>query len=471
MWNSSKNTIAYSLGMHRNVPLNIKLLLLSLRDSIILEDSEGKKNKNVKVSKLDLPDLNWLSDEDILNAIQIDLWINLLLSEDSEEYQKWIKKINELINKSISSFYSWSRRDRILKKRWITVNNIWLKLPIKNHHEILVFLKSISEDRKNKELLKADLKCYLTKVVSVVNNLLENWLDKLNKIEPELFNKISSILNINNQSWDYYTWTINSRSFLFYWRSKTIKSCIWKWLNDVDYSNLNKLKDWIGYTFELQWAKKDILNDAKFILNIVYKAIIALWWNNLKIKIKWFKNLDLSDFEWIKIEETKKMATSDTYEDVKICWDISWMIWWIEIKITKRWNKNDNWINFPYVYKIFTYIESTIWRHFNGWIIEENEIDDAVELFFNEIEKQLSENLKTKAKTKIEYEAELWNDLKKGDFIEDKKMNSHLKWFEKQLKLWLKNYYISKLIKIWEWLYTTKRANAINQAWKSPKKK
>jgi hypothetical protein len=72
-------------------------------------------------------------------------------------------------------------------------------------NEILSFLQSIEIDREKKNLYKANLKCYISKVSSIVNNLISNDLHKLKDIEKMIFLQLSSILNISTNDNDTYS--------------------------------------------------------------------------------------------------------------------------------------------------------------------------------------------------------------------------------------------------------------------------
>jgi hypothetical protein len=282
-----------------------------------------------------------------------------------------------------------------------------------------------------------------------------------------IFLQLSSILNISTNDNDTYSWRINWHNFKFYWRTKSIQSCILKWLTNVNYTNLEQIKDGIWYTIETENTNND---DIIELLRIIVNSLIAVWWTNLKIKLKWFHELNIENvITDIPIIKEKKEETGKLYEDVKVVCFIDWLIWWVEFKITKRWNLNQVWLQSHLVYKLINI--DIIWlsiKHFNDWTISSKEIDDEIKLFLSSLtEEKIRENKEIEDMNLQDYLIFLWRDLQNLWYIKEKNMPLNIKFLKAVIWRWLKLYITSLLNEIQPNIYTDNTHNVLlDNFWK-----
>ncbi|MDD2487742.1 MAG: hypothetical protein PHS92_05230 [Candidatus Gracilibacteria bacterium] len=467
MVHKSKNTIESV-----DFPINIKkILFLELDKEMTLEGPNGPymistgdgKEKELKFSKLDFKDFSGLSDLEVIEAIKKDI-------KEDITTQAGLDKLNDLFMLGISQFYLGTRRDRIMSKRGFSYPSLNLKLPFRKYTDVIHYIRSIEENRRKKETTKADLMCYLTKIASVVNDLIDNNLDKLDEIEPQLFAQISGILNIYPVSGDVYIGRVHGKEFMFYGRPKKAISSVGKGLSDVTYGKLERIKDGIGYTFEMQNRSQD---DKLFIIGRAINAIRSLGGEKIEIAVAGNKGLHLSHFG-VNIKREKKGATNDDFELVKITAQIPGVSGGVEIRITEKGNRNQKGLAFSGIYKMLSSdIEGKMIRHFSKDMTDD-ELKDEVILFFDDLDIFLKENPETQGISREEFEMELWDDMKEKGFIDKNKSRdfdkhpkvreAQLSEFKEQLINGLTKYYKSKLEEVQDGEYTSQRALLIKKA-------
>lgn len=456
-----------------NIPINIKKLLLFWKHTkYTLKDEEWKNIelnwKAVDISKLDIPDFNWIKDEEIINIIQINLDININTND-------WLNKLNELFRKSID-LVSLSRIKIIFDKKWVNLNEI--NFPFKNKEDVIKFLR-LSGDKSNWWIWKSA--CFIAKTCFSVNEILNTpWISNLEAEEAKLYQKFKQIFSIE-EVWETSQWTIFGKKFIFHWRPKSLLSCLLKTIKDVEYTEMSKLWDWIQYTIEFDWSTEEKLE----LLNQLYYIAFGLWCQYNKSKIKWFEKDELLQIYWKEddfsenvIKNAKferKWASAKWYIDMKILFRTENQTP-VEIKIIPKWSMNQDWINFQWIYAYLNkYIEWVSIRWINHWYIKEEWLEILVSDFFEQLPSLIRDNLEKRNTSEDNYLKELWNNLKKLWFIRrDVKFKNQITNKKTLLKTYLipglKSYFISKLnvIKLWNWeiIYTNDRADAIKEAFK-----
>lgn len=389
------------------------------------------KNWNkVSLSKYDIKDFIWLNNDEVIKYISDDLWIDITTKE-------WLDHLNYLFEFIIINILENSNYNKILIRKWINIKEI---LPNKNKFdniwEIIEFIKTIEEDRNNKETsLSWNTKCLIIKIVSTVNNLIENNLHDLTWIENKFFNLLNFVLNLKSIWEDNYEFEIHWRKVIFYGRPKNIISCVFKSITNSNYNDLSKLKDSIWYTFEVLTEK-----DIEYLLKTIINSLTSLWAKKLKIKNKGFKiNLDYID---IKIENSKKWATWENYKDIKVSCEIDWVPWWVEVKIVKRWNINHVGLQSHFIYKLINVnIEWILKKHLFDWYIKKEDIRKEVDFFIDHLtEEKIQWNKETRDLTITDYLLYLWKDLNDRWFIMSKKISNHRSYFIQEIKEWLTEY-------------------------------
>ncbi len=415
--------------------------------------------KPIVITKMDFKDMSWFSDEELLEIIKYDLWVDLKIN-----HEDWLDKINELFFKA-NQIYEESRVKKIFERK--NIKAFWNEFWFDKIDELLNFMKTAW---LNELWWKAKLQCYMMKICSSVNDIINtpcvNNLDEEKKI---LIEKLEPILDLHNV-WEDMIWRVGNKKFILYWRPKSHKSMVYKNLINNEYSRIEDILDSIWFTFELiDW------NDIEYIklLQIIQNAHISIWrkeeeitskvkWINidkLKNKIHWNHSI-ISLLDWL--DTTVKWWTSQWYIDVKT----TVKHWWISVenKIVPHKNKNQDWLNFQWVY---SYLEKELkWiltRHVWPGFITNEEINILTIDFFENLQEMINANLEKAWVSEWKYLIELWDDLKKWEFIKRKRIKFENRSDDENIKKymieWLENYFKSKLIKIeldtWDIVYTT----------------
>lgn len=441
-------------------------LAFSQRWTIELRDADKKPIlidwKKVKLSKFDFKDLSGYNDEQILDIIMADTWINL-----RETPKEWLKKLNDIL------FIAWQLyNDSVLRKiferKWVkNVNFSWFS----TIEELLSFIKKAWKEEWEWE---AKLKCMILKCCSSVNDILNTpWVNNLDSKKERIVDKLKPILCLR-EVWDELVWTIWWKKFVLYWRPKEAISIEYKNLNDPNYSRVNEIKDPIWLTFEIVWWNEE---DYLHLFWLIQNVIIALWWEVKDSKVKWvdLDKIDLSKFwqelSWIfdNIRRDKKEWTSDEYVDMKFTCIIDWLS--IEIKIVPHKNKNQEWLNFQWIYAYLNkYIEWIMMRHLADWFVTNDDLAMFAELFFEELQPLLNKNPETTWMSKEEYLPWLWSDMQEKWFIRKwiKMWNRNTQENIRKFFIpWLVKYFESKLIedkdKDWKTIWRNARTLEISR--------
>lgn len=405
--------------------------------------------ETLKISKFNIPDFSWISDKEIKEAIKIELKIDISTPE-------WIHKLNNIFEIALS-IYADTRIRKVFEEKWVKYDLLTTLFPFKSEKDVIDFLRW-----PEKKTWEWKLSCLVAKICSSVNNALNTpQIQNLIEKESEVYQKLKWPLSLK-EVWDEYTWSILGKSFIMYGRPKSLAACIQKSLNHPEYNNLINIKDWIGYTFEIEGWDKEIL----LLMQAVHNVVIALKWHIIDYDNKWIKlnnfHTDDKQFEaLLKSKPTKprwkKETSTDEYKEIKIVWyievvDEDWNTSLIpfEMKFAHHWNKNQKWLSFQWVYAYLDkYINGNYIRNLWRWYITKEDLYFLTTDFFEDLDNQLSNNPETKWKiTKEKYLEELWVDLQKNWFIGHnlKYENMRKSWkLLNHIMPWLRKYYESKL--------------------------
>ena len=435
--------------------------------------------KYLEISKFDFKDLSWFNDEELLEIINVDLWIDL------KNNPEWLDILNQLFIQSISIYNDTSIK-KIFERKWVRDFSNWTVL-FYSIEEVFTFMK---EAWLESWWWNAKLKCLMMKITSSVTDILKNEpLQELDNKKEEIINKLRPILNLK-EIWDSLTWNIWWKKFMIFWRAKSLFSMNDKSIWNVDYTSANSIKDPLGFTLELfEWNEIDYLE----LLHIIQNVIISLWWKILDSKVKWIdikkvknqlsnKNQHLHELiDWIKFE--KKSWTSKWYIDIKSTFEIEIspkIFIKMEIKITPPNNENQDWIHFSWIYAYLSkYIEWYIIRHLENWYISVEDLSIMCEAFFENLQTLINENPEKVWTSKDEYLKELWDDFQNKEKDENWKpiIRHWIKFKNRSIEQniwsyllpWLIAYYKTKLIKInsidWKEIYTNERWKALIESW------
>jgi hypothetical protein len=426
------------------------------------------------VTKCDLINFNWLDDEWIVNLIQMELGLNINTNE-------WIRKMNHLIID------------------WLEfLDKIWKSYPNKYRNNYNIFnskadIINFCKKTTKEKTLEWFMNCVIAKSIWITHEILSNEeLSDLAEKEKFLIQKLK-----NDPSFTFTSenkWYLSTQKKKIYFslvtRSKEVLSMIFKiWIDPKSYSS-TEIKDWLWLTFYL-FNKNDVLILMQYVGDILYeweyeiKNKSFLTQKIIKESNSYLHQVFISNL-W-EIDNEKKTETSDLYSDVKQQWRVNvppknerddptsiWIDVGTEIKYDIYDSKNDDWLAFHAVYWHFKIINLKCRLY--QWFVWSNDLNDAVEKFFFDLDEELEKKNKLvpewKEKTREKYLLELQQDLIKNWYILQK--NKTRKCTENELFEWLKKYYISKLlnVRVWWWknvYYTTRREYNLSLAWIRPK--
>lgn len=430
-----------------------------------LVDSEWNPIKiwksEIIVKKNDGEDFVWLSDDEIIDIIKRNMYIDINTKD-------WINKLNDFYSTALW-IYNNSRARVVFEKRWwIPIEEFYNYIPFKNKNDVINFLRlTEKKDWRWKTV------CLISKVTNAVADTLNTpSLKDLEKESKEILYQIEWPLNINTCSNDEWLcdWIILWKKFILYWIPKKINAIVEKLLWNQDYTTWESIKDWIRYTFEID--SKDNM-DKFMLLQHIFYVVKWLWWKIIDFDNKWIPLLN-PDIIWSKFREEfikflydnnknwLKKTSSKWYKEMKIIFELNWNK--VEVKITWKWNKNQNWINFQWIYKV---LSNDIWWLIirNSWYINSDEIEIMSKVFFDNLQKFIDENPERKWTPKEVLLKELWDDLQNEWFIYKNIKYENQSKSESKLLLYLvpalAKYYKSILIKWqlknWEIVYIDDR--------------
>lgn len=401
-------------------------------------------NEKVDVTILDLFNLPFEKDEEIISFINKRLWIDINSKEG-------IEKINLLFNEAIYYY-----KERYLRK----VPSKFEKMKFLNSDSVIKFIKETKTSKKT-----WILNCAISKVAYVVSDIISNekiWRRHLldEKFIKEYLQKPLQILESyedkSGNIYDKWVVVINNKiiNFSIIAREKRINSIIWKEISDPKYYSVEEFKDIVWVTFYVDNEK-----DALLVMQYIDQSVFS-W--NAKIDNKNaisksdINSTDLNNCFKDKINECinswnkKKKTTSDDYKEIKLVWnaELPFEEWefaskfpvWVEIKFVIWGHDNEKWLNLQSIYDY----RKRFWELSRlGLPIREIDILNYVNDFFEKIDFIL----KKKNKTKEKYYDELYNDLKDKWFISnDQILGKIQKDNEKILALGLYKYFKSKLV-------------------------
>ena len=430
------------------------------------------------VTKIDLLNFKWLSDKEIEQLINKELQVDL----NTEE---WIGRVNEFF------------------KKWIDfLEGLWRTLPPPYNNNLILFsskedIISFCKDITLKWKKKAYINCLISKSVSVVSDIINNESrvnleEKLEFLINKYFKNRREFSFTTNNRWKLSLWK-RDIDFSFSARHKSEKSSKIKVAKDPKYFSSRKFCDDIWFTFFTKNKEESLLLMAH-ILRIFcgddcdsYNVKNRNYFSNDLINANLSKiNTWLAD-QIINWETWKKVSTNDNYSWAKATltsnipevdkFDIEWAVWddiWIELAFDIFDSKNEYWLSFHPVFDFSKYFD-IMCRIYQGYIWEW-EIDFICEEFFMQLDENLAKKNKLlpkqMEKTKENYFKELEDDLSNRWLLG--KTNKSRTANKDELKKWLKNYYLSFLLRVKvEWrleiYYTTAREYNLSLAWFRPK--
>ncbi len=458
---------------------SLKQALLSKRDWWFpVKDKAWEQIKMWKqdliLTKLDLVDFSDISDKDLAQIIEYHLSIKIWTKD-------WIEKFNEHFQIALW-IYSNTRARWVIEKRWgIKFDEISKFYPFSDKKDIFNFLRLAEK----KDWLWR-ISCFVSKLTYAVIDILDTpWLSNLEKEEEKIFKDLQVPLQIEQESsyeWNYI-WNIWWKDFVLYWRPKSLRSAVEKIIWNPDYATAESIKDWIWYTFEIDWWDRDVL----ILMQHLYNVVKSLKWKIDSYDNKWVKidekivNLKLDkEFVDFLLEHNwkwwKKLSSSHWYKEIKLQGNLNWIRF--EIKFTNKWNWNQDWLSLQSIYEYLDkYIKWIVIRNWWRWYITDSEISDLVKDFFERLNINLSNNPEKRWSSRKDYEKELWDDLQKNWFIAwNLKYENAIIW--KNPKIYnhlmpgLRKYYESKLIKAklddWSIVYTSVRWFELSKVWIYP---
>lgn len=422
--------------------------------------------KDLNISKLDFKDLQDFSDEEILEIIKKDLFIDLI-----KDPENWLKKINQFFKIAIRE-YNDSVIKRIFERK--KVNHKKQTTFFNSVEEVIVFMK---EAWLEEWWWEAKYKCIMLKITSSIADIINhNYTKDLDKKKEEIISKLRLVLSLR-EVWEELIGFIWWKKFILYWRDKKDSSKLDKIISQINYSRAEDILDDKWLTLELiKWWTLEFLQ----LFEIIQNVVISLWWKIKKTKAKWidikkFKTKNNIPQNIIKIIDDisfeSKKWTSSWYIDLKVICEINWVL--VEIKLIPHGNKNQDWINFQWIYAYLQkYIEWYVIRHLEDWYITDEEIEIICEAFFDNLQELINENPEKTWTSKEELLQELWNDFQK--MKNNKWVYLIRPWikFENRptirniqtyLLPWLIRYYKDKLIKI---SLKNQKETYTNERWK-----
>ncbi len=453
---------------------NSKFYTINWIEYWLEENNHSLVQKTEIVTRIDLFNFRWLSDEEIVDLINKSLCIDINTPE-------WISKLNSFFSESID----------FLGKLWKTVpNKVKQKIDFfSSKEEVVTFCKSTYEWKK-----VWYLNCIIAKSVSVVADIINNeWNQHLEERARYFEDKyikwrheIRMIPWIKNK-WYLQLWG-KEISFSYSIRNKSDDSFRLKVAKDPKYFSSSEIFDSIWIRF-YTYTKIDAI-----LLNNYFNCIIAWESGDYKINNKNFYTDSLIDSIASQLnptfvnklksaEDEVKIWSSDNYSECKTKvmvniprvanMEIEWIQWddiWVEIQYDTYDSINEKWLSFQPIYWYFKYFD--VLCRLYQWYISEHEIDYVIFLLFSNIWKEIENKNKLLPdkfkKTINEYYKELEEDLVIKWFLNKWNANRSAKIDE--LKQWVKDYYLSKLLKVnIEWrnskFYTNPREYNLSLAW------
>lgn len=445
---------------------------VDMSDFILSEETEqqilgNRRPINIKwedVTLLDLFNVPFWSDEEIINFIKERLWIDIKTKE-------WISRVNELFKKACN-FY----QDRYLRTLPRTIKDKKLNTT----KSIIDFLRETKTSKR-----RWILNCAIAKIsYSIADILTSEKVRRADILDRRFMEKINVPFQITasyeDENWNTYEngcVTINWRQidFKIISRQKWIDSITWKEIRDPKYYAVDQFQDlvWVAIYVE---NEQDAAALMQYIDQMIYKWewkitnkkwiwVDSITWNN-SLNQTFVRKLEVA-IENAKEEEEKKdwKWSSENYKDVKITWDIPLAVeWgntdyklpiWTEVQFIIWWHDNEKWLSF---HPVYDYIKR--FKEMTRLGIPIREID--IVKFVNDFFYNLEDNLKKKNKKLNEFLWELIEELIEKWFLH--------RWDASNIPLWLYKYFLSKLVKVsmWDWntsFYCDPRALKLRDIW------
>jgi hypothetical protein len=412
-----------------------------------------------KVSPNDIFNFHWLSDDDIIKIVNEQLKIDI-------KTPSWIDKLNEIFFKSLKVYWDtiWRFKHYRLDIDKIESFNSFV--------DVLSFLKET-----NKESLHARKYCVIAKISRAVRKVLSAPL--FNDLEWKHWYILSYLKEplYLEQVWDDFLWHIfwwkEKINFLLTSRIKSFNSTVLKTLHDPKYDKAKDLKDGLWFTFKVDnWVHA---------IRLMQYVDSILESKNLSVSSKVTNLEDIIDWCWtnfrddflqkLKLSNTsRKLSTSDNYEDLKLIWELEWNIS-IEIKFVLKDCDNENGINFEPIYAMLKKdIEWNMIRQLKQYV-DNHDLEWVVDDFLTNIEYHIESSPIKRWTSQKDYLLELFDDLKKDWYITWCSFChiSTLFWKRKIIKNWLiarlKDLLIEVKLESWDLVYTNMRAINLSEDW------
>ena len=413
---------------------------------------------NEKVTPNDIFSFSWLDDDTIIEVINKNLSIDIRTEE-------WLDALNYVFFKAVDAYTQTLWRNKEYK---INIDDFE---EFESINDVLEFARETEEDTT-----KARINCAIGKICRAIDDTLNTpTIQMLDTKMDTIISNLKHPLSLE-QVWEDYVWYIwwgkKRIDFVLSARAKSILSCIRKGMWSAEYERMSEIKDGVGFTFKTKtW--EEALSLMSYIDSLYSQ-------DNLETKGKWEEllniiknqNINLSETFFEKLENidmTTKSWTAKWYIDIKLVW----YIWWIpvEYKFSILSSENEDGVNFQPIYKWIKWsIEWEIIRTLNSYATEKD-IKEAVLNLVENISAEIQQSPIKRWASVEEYYRELWLDLKEIGFINRKTKWDNiptLNWRKKELKEWLRKYYISKLqkkkLKNWKIVYVNERAEELSKA-------
>ena len=449
-----------------------------LRDLVRRKDAWKKINDKDAFTKADFYNIWNLTDKEAIDAINLELNIDITTAE-------WINTISELLSKSIEYY-----EHRYKRKVWRKIAST----SIKSTDDILTFIRGA-----NTNWPRWIINCAIMNTATAVHDSLNPAvLDLEAKTEYVIDKYLAKPLQLIKIT-DYWyegtvriNWTQIPFDLIYRWKEKD--SIVSKVKRDPNYYASDLVKDWIWLTFKVDKPGHAILLQELISQSIFGAQDYDVSWKELfsKALISAHESkgtLEPSFLEKVKksLDDTKADGTSSWYIDSKSKWripiprdikmhDSTEVFTWIEAKVMLKENKNEKWINMQWVYGHFRIFEEWCRDHF---YVGENYIKYMVNDFFETLPTILKENRGSKNKDPDKFKEELWESLKglpekkENETEPEKFITSKWEMKEKELAQWLVKYYKSRLVpakigKHKKIVYISKRNARISQEWYMP---
>lgn len=421
------------------VIFDIKSRLEGILENVFQQFKINKKENdsdNPIYSLIDVRNFRWLSVNEIQTLFVNNFQINL-------ESNNWIEKFNEYYNLAI----------RIIESRyWRIANSAISNRKINNIQDI----KDILE--KTWVWKTWVFYCAIAKIfLSIISLKRDVRITHIWKIWEEITDHILKPIQDSEQlSEGIYKWVINidesqkSVPIKVYNRTKSLYSCVWKQIWNIDYWKVDDFKDLHWYTLEIDSTNSEdyILLLQRYYLSLrdkARKSTSDYWEDNeyeIEIENKWLITLndvdnckekldqDFYDILILSIQQSESKAkkkkeqkwTNEKYRDVKIELkyktkdprgkDYKDVYSWVEIKIVQAWNDNEKWLSF---HPVFDYKKRfrELTRLF--WFITKFDIVNYTNEFFDNLDNELSKKWLVRWKYLKELVEELrmylWNNF------------------------------------------------------------